>query len=270
MSTYFKNLSAGEKPNLLPFQQGILVNNKSIKELLSYLQKTYLKLKIEYILTYRINQDIVEIFFSYIRGIGAQNTRPSALQFKYRLRWYILGKHCRDLIFTNNNTQEDEDDLFVVAGSKEVADKNALLSNDINVMNKVLPDASEANDVQNKEYQEKLFEEMILDDNIFQNNVLGEEFLSAFYATNIDKTNQNENSKNEEDQVNSFIKETMIKESLINIAGYVASRFQKKHLHLGKKNFGMFLFKFTTLGYGFNSRKSLVSFGKIHQGGGIT
>jgi len=34
--------------------------------------------------------------------------KPSALQFKYRLRWYVLGKHSADMMTENCNTENDD------------------------------------------------------------------------------------------------------------------------------------------------------------------
>lgn len=48
-------------------------------------------------------------FFSYIRAVGSGYDKPSALQFKYRLRWYVLGKHYADMISESTNTENDED-----------------------------------------------------------------------------------------------------------------------------------------------------------------
>lgn len=50
--------------------------------------------------------------------------RPSALQFKYRLCWYILGKHCQDLIVDKNNCAEDNDKLFIIVDGKDVEDRS--------------------------------------------------------------------------------------------------------------------------------------------------
>ena len=36
---------------------------------------------------------MLEIFFSYIRGMGGGNENPTPVDFMCRLRWYILGKH---------------------------------------------------------------------------------------------------------------------------------------------------------------------------------
>lgn len=140
MSSFIKTMRVGDRTKLLPFQQGILVNNKAIKQLLPYLKDTYStgSFQIDHILTYRINQDVVENFFGYIRGMGGQHTRPSALQFKYRLRWYLLGKHCQDLFICNNNAEEDDDESFVVAEpDTENANKETLLKNDFEAMKEV-------------------------------------------------------------------------------------------------------------------------------------
>lgn len=61
----------------------------SVKELFLYLQKNY---DFDFILTNRINQDVIENFFSHISYKGGCNDHPTALEFKYRLRSYLLGK----------------------------------------------------------------------------------------------------------------------------------------------------------------------------------
>lgn len=73
---------------MLPFQKGILVNNVSLDGLHSYLAEKY---GLEYILTSRLNQDILENFFGAMRSRGGQFDHPTPLQFKYRLRKYITG-----------------------------------------------------------------------------------------------------------------------------------------------------------------------------------
>lgn len=46
---------------------------------------------IEYVLTYRLNQDVLENFFGIIRSKGGLHDHPDRQEFKYRLRSYILG-----------------------------------------------------------------------------------------------------------------------------------------------------------------------------------
>ena len=68
MTSYMQNIKVRSHKNLLPFQKGIILNNTSLQELHSYLKNQYNSndFQIEYLLTNRINQDVIEIFFSYI------------------------------------------------------------------------------------------------------------------------------------------------------------------------------------------------------------
>ena len=45
--------------------------------------------------------------------MGASHDKPSALQFKYRLKWYILGKHSTDMLIEKCNIEEDEDTTLI-------------------------------------------------------------------------------------------------------------------------------------------------------------
>lgn len=40
-----------------------------------------------------------------MRGMGRTNDNPTAYDFKYRLRWYILGKHSSSIFVSNANTE---------------------------------------------------------------------------------------------------------------------------------------------------------------------
>lgn len=60
--------------------------------------------EMSYITTNRLNQDVLENLFSYLRAMGAANDRPTALNIRYRLRWYILGKYSADTFTEKNNT----------------------------------------------------------------------------------------------------------------------------------------------------------------------
>lgn len=73
------------------FQKGLLLSIASLKSILPYLLNKYNnKFKIEYLITRRFNQDIIEIFFSYIRRMGYTYDHPPFLEFANRLRKYIL------------------------------------------------------------------------------------------------------------------------------------------------------------------------------------
>lgn len=115
MTLYMQLITVGNYQNLLPFQKGIILNNTSLQELLPHLKNHYNtdNFEIKYILTNRINQDVIENFFSYIRGMGAGHDKPSALQFRHRLKWYILGHHSSDMFIEKCNIEEDSDSTLI-------------------------------------------------------------------------------------------------------------------------------------------------------------
>lgn len=76
------------KNGLEYFQRGILMSNKALVLLYEYLRKNS---NVEYITTYKLNQDVVEHFFGAIRSKGGLNDHPTPKEFIYRLRKYILG-----------------------------------------------------------------------------------------------------------------------------------------------------------------------------------
>ena len=115
MTNYISKLRVGKAIGLKPFQKAILLSNRSLKEMFLYIQDKYssAKFTIQYLLTDRLNQNISENFFCYIGAMGALNTKPSALQLKHRIKWYMLGKHCPDVFNDTGNTRPDDDCTFV-------------------------------------------------------------------------------------------------------------------------------------------------------------
>lgn len=81
----------------LPFQKGIIVSIRSLKLLFQELKQEF---DIKYLLTYNLNQDPLEGFFSIMRSIGGLYDHPTALQFKYRMRNYVLGRN--DEVISNS------------------------------------------------------------------------------------------------------------------------------------------------------------------------
>lgn len=72
------------------------------------------------ILTYRLNQDVLDNFFGVIRSKGGLHDHPTPLEFKYRLRSYILGRNEGSLSEACNVEEDDTPGLNV--------DKQDLLS----------------------------------------------------------------------------------------------------------------------------------------------
>lgn len=66
------------------------MSNNSVQLLYEDVKRRFQK---KYILTYRLNQDVLENFFGAIRSKGGLYDHPDAIEFKYRLRSYILGRN---------------------------------------------------------------------------------------------------------------------------------------------------------------------------------
>lgn len=65
----------------------------------------------KYILTRRLNQDVLENFFGVIRAKGGLHDHPNALEFKYRLRSYVMGKNEGAYSEFSNVEADDTPDL---------------------------------------------------------------------------------------------------------------------------------------------------------------
>lgn len=109
MSNLILKMKVVNKTRVLPFQKGILLTNESLKKLLPYIKEKYSndKFQPQYIITRRLCQDVLENFFSYLRAMGAANDHPTPVDFKNRLKWYILGKHSNHVISEKGNTETD-------------------------------------------------------------------------------------------------------------------------------------------------------------------
>ncbi|XP_050064372.1 uncharacterized protein LOC126553269 [Aphis gossypii] len=69
-------------------------------------------------MTRKVNQDVVENMFSFLKGIcGAALNNITPLQFKYALRWYILGKHST-AVYTENKNTEDGIENSLISGEE--------------------------------------------------------------------------------------------------------------------------------------------------------
>ncbi|KAK9754753.1 hypothetical protein QE152_g962 [Popillia japonica] len=106
ISATMEQMIVGKHKSMISFQKGVVLSNRSLKELYKHCNKEY---GVEYLLTRRLNQDVLENLFSYIRGMGGSDDHPHPLDFRHRLRWYLLGKHAT-AAFTNNTHTEDTDE----------------------------------------------------------------------------------------------------------------------------------------------------------------
>ena len=104
MSELIKEMRVGTHKSLIPFQKGILMSINALKLIFDDLKDNY---HIKYLLTYRLNQDPLELFFGVMRAKGGLYDHPSCLQFKYRLRSFILGKN-ESIISEHANIEIDK------------------------------------------------------------------------------------------------------------------------------------------------------------------
>lgn len=82
------SLKFSKKSSLLPFQKGFIVSIKSMRGVVADLAQ--LIGPNTYVLTGRINQDLLESFFSLVRGKGGANVNPSPSEAKSRVRSLTL------------------------------------------------------------------------------------------------------------------------------------------------------------------------------------
>uniref|UniRef100_A0A182PX91 Transposable element P transposase-like RNase H C-terminal domain-containing protein n=1 Tax=Anopheles epiroticus TaxID=199890 RepID=A0A182PX91_9DIPT len=77
------------KSNMQTFQKSVLMQISSLKML--FLDMKW-KHDVRYIATYKLNQDVLENFFSHIRQMDGAQDHPSPLTCIYRIKMIILGK----------------------------------------------------------------------------------------------------------------------------------------------------------------------------------
>ncbi|XP_041451514.1 uncharacterized protein LOC111065350 isoform X1 [Drosophila obscura] len=70
-----------------PFQKGVIVSNTSLDQLFQYVGTQY---GMEHLITNRISLQPLEHFFDALRPKAESNDHPNPMEFKYRLRKYLL------------------------------------------------------------------------------------------------------------------------------------------------------------------------------------
>ena len=104
MSDTMYKMRVKGKSSLMPFQKGIIQSNNALKLLFKDLKEIF---GLNYILTYRLNQDVLEQFFGQMRSKGGLYDHPDALDFRYRLRNFILGRN-EGSMSEEANVEEDD------------------------------------------------------------------------------------------------------------------------------------------------------------------
>lgn len=136
MDQFIKEMRVGTHKSMLPFQRGISLACNSLPSLFNYLQDTFGHNQVKYLMTYRLNQDVLENTFSYIRRMGGNNDHPNALGFQHRLRWYILGKYSIDFFSLQANTVPVDKDLSLI----NAHDISNCMADDAYVLTTIFPE----------------------------------------------------------------------------------------------------------------------------------
>lgn len=97
---------------LQTFQKAVLVSIISVKRLFLKMQVLY---AILFIMTYKLNQDLIENLFAVIRQNGGTHDHPSPLEALYRLRLVFLGKNLNQLKSNQNTLSNQVEEDFVMA-----------------------------------------------------------------------------------------------------------------------------------------------------------
>lgn len=216
MTSFMYTLKVGSKKSLMLFQKGFIVSNYSLEQLLPYLIDKYSTANIEYIITNRLNQDLLENFFSFIRlNSSGANNQPSALDFKYRMKRYIFGKFSTTIFCKNTNVTESEQNVSCLTSQLTDDHCEEYILSDV-----LAPYINEVTDL----HVEEVFL-AVNESNDKENHV---PCLNA--ATYISTLEEEQMLKSLDDME---ILDNIEAQGLLYIAGYVAYRFRSKYATLG-------------------------------------
>lgn len=234
MQTFVEAMRIGTHKSLLPFQKGMIVSIASLKGLYHHLRSKYNNpsMTFEYLITSRLNQDVLENFFSFIRSSSGAYDHPSALDFKYRVRRYILGRQSKIMLSNNSNVVDD---------SPSTSSLVTPTNNDCFISDMIEPFVMDnSNDTGNDDHEEMaIFNVYDNDDNnnddpnyyqpIEEMDLLDEE--NGTCVIEYKPTDEEEELLSKFEQMERIHRiET---QGLQYIAGYVAHRFKMKYPHLG-------------------------------------
>ncbi|XP_077270670.1 uncharacterized protein LOC143901913 [Temnothorax americanus] len=221
MTSFMYELRVGNHKSLMLFQKGFIVSSNSLEQLLPYLIEKYSTANIEYVITNRLNQDVLENFFSFIRSNGGgANDQPTALDFKYRVKRYILGKFFTTIFCKNTNVTESERNVSCLISP--LNDNNC---EEYILSNMLAPYTNE------DETTDLHIEEEFLTENEINNNK--ENRVPCFNSATYIPTLEEEQILKSLDEME--IVDNIEDQGLLYIAGYVAYRFKSKHDTLGIK-----------------------------------
>ena len=119
MLKLISNSLFGQCKSLLPFQKGIIIGIKATIQLFDSLSAQF---PFRYLLTARLNQDLVENFFSRIRALGLTFNHPGPVSCKNRIRILTVTKEAEIIVKTSSVSmsldKNNENDSNIVVARK--------------------------------------------------------------------------------------------------------------------------------------------------------
>ena len=97
-----KSMRVVGKTKMLPFQNAFLISIESVKGLSNDLKKE----GFSYMMTSRVNQDVLESFFSQLRGLSKFYDHPSPVSVISRMKSILIGRNASNIFKTGNVTTD--------------------------------------------------------------------------------------------------------------------------------------------------------------------
>lgn len=138
-----------------------MINIQSLKSLFETIVKTN---KIEYLSTYRLSQDHLELFFGCLRSHGGHNNKPNVNQFKAAYKKILANLELRDS-FSGNCAPMDNFTILTSCSSVETVNSTCLLRD-------VENEEIQWDEALSKEFEVKVKLKVFLNSNIFESLVI--------------------------------------------------------------------------------------------------
>ena len=250
--TYLNQIKCPRKTDKLkPYQYGLIVSSKSLLGLYDYLSTNY---NFKYIITSRLNSDVVENFFSRLRDMCGTHRTPNCAEVIIRFRIMAISRNaefavktaavkCEDSTNENSNFEDFEENTFnKILNTVEDIEKNISdesnneideeLIKDINLM---LNDVEGFdNTIKNESSVEEDFEFDIGESKCFNKNENEFKDSCINISPRLNKTKTQENTKksnyDKEAQENEF---NIEEEGFIYVGGFIAHKILMKYPDVG-------------------------------------
>ena len=248
--THLNQIKCPRKTDKLkPYQYGLILSSKSLLGLYDYLSTNY---NFKYIITTRLNSDVVENFFSRLRDMCGTHRTPNCAEVIMRFRIMAISRNaefavktaavkCEDSTNENSNVEDFEENTYnTILNTVEDIEKNISdgsnteideeLINDINLM--FNDDEGFDNQFDNTIKNESSVEDFEFNKESVDKNEI--EFKESCINISPESNKKQENIKNRENDKEAQENEFNIEEEgFIYVGGFIAHKILMKYPHVG-------------------------------------